>query len=250
MVACALLLAEGDVPAQQPLPDQQEFLAEVRDNLLSAQRRQFAYAYKERRTDFHMNPFGRIGTDGSRLVDVVPSADGRFLTRRLIERDGQPVKDPEVRRREIEPRDRPRSRGRSGYADVVEALQFELTGREVVDGRPMITIAFTPRPDARPESREGKMARAFSGTIWIDEAAREVARVEALAGDSLSVGFGLVARLSKGTTASLVREPVADGIWLPTSLRLKGEGRAMLFIRKVEVDFAIDWYDYRLVGGG
>jgi hypothetical protein len=153
-----------------------------------------------------------------------------------------------VRRREVEPRDRPGSRGRSGYADVVEALQFELSGREVVGGRPMITVTFTPRPGARPESREGKIARAFSGTIWIDEAAREVARVEAVAGDSLSVGFGLVARLGKGTTASLVREPVADGTWLPTSLRLKGEGRALLFIRKVEVDFAIDWFDYRNVG--
>ena len=247
IVAGVLLLSGAAVPAQEPLPNQEAFLAEVRDNLLGAQRRQYTYAYKERRTDLHMNPFGRIGTDGSRVVDVVPSGDGRWLTRRVIERDGKPVANPEVRRREIEPDDRPRTQGRSGFADVVDALQFRLTGRERVDGKPMIVVSFTPRPGANPRSREGKMARVFSGTLWIDEVAKEVARVEATAVDSLSVGFGLVARLNEGTSASLVREPVADGIWLPTSLRLNGEGRAMLFIRKVEVDFAIDWYDYRKV---
>ena len=41
-------------------------------------------------------------------------------------------------------------------------------------------------------------------------------------------------------------EPVAGGIWLPTSIRFAGEGRAILF-RKLNVDFAIDWYDYRLI---
>jgi hypothetical protein len=249
IVSSALLLAGATVPAQQPLPDQETFLAVVRDNLLSAQRRQFAYAYKERRTELHMNPFGsRLGTRGSRVVDVVPSEDGRSMTRRVIERDGKPVENPEVRRREIDPEDRPQTRERSRFAEVVETLQFKVAGREQVDGRPMILVSFTPRPDAEPRSREGKMARVFSGTIWVDEAAREVARVEAVAGDNLSIGFGLVARLNKGTTASLVRERVADGIWLPTSLRLSGEGRAMLFIRKVDVDFAIDWYDYRKVG--
>ena len=68
IVAGALLLAGDSTPAQQPLPDQEAFLADVRDNLLSAQRRQYTYAYKERRTDLHMNPFGRIGTKGQTQV--------------------------------------------------------------------------------------------------------------------------------------------------------------------------------------
>ena len=38
--------------------------APTRDNLIRSQRAQFNYAYKERRTEFHINPFGRVGTGG------------------------------------------------------------------------------------------------------------------------------------------------------------------------------------------
>jgi hypothetical protein len=116
----------------------------------------------------------------------------------------------------------------------------------MVEGRPAILVTFTPKPNARPATREGRMARAFNGKVWIDEQAQEVMRIEAVAVDSISYGFGIVARLGEGTQVTLVREPIADGIWLPTSLRFKGEGRAML-LRKLNIDFAIDWFDYRRV---
>jgi hypothetical protein len=80
----------------------------------------------------------------------------------------------------------------------------------------------------------------------VDEAAREVVRVEGTAIDSMSYGLGVVARLNKGTKVTLTREPVEGGIWLPTSVRLLGEGRALVF-RKLNVDFAVDWYDYKRV---
>ena len=32
----------------------------TRDNLIRSQREQFNYAYKERRSDFHVNPFGQV----------------------------------------------------------------------------------------------------------------------------------------------------------------------------------------------
>jgi hypothetical protein len=80
--------------------------------------------------------------------------------------------------------------------------------------------------------------------MWIDEIAREVARVEATAVDNLSYGLGILARLNEGARVTLVREPVDGGLWLPTSIRMIGEGRAILF-RKLNVDFAIDWTDYK-----
>jgi hypothetical protein len=57
----------------------------------------------------------------------------------------------------------------------------------------------------------------------------------------------MIARLNAGTRVTLLRDQVEGGIWLPTSIRFKGEGRAVLF-RKLNVDLAIDWFDYRLVG--
>ena len=80
----------------------------------------------------------------------------------------------------------------------------------------------------------------------MDEAAREVIRVEATAVDSISFGFGLIARLNKGTTVTLTREPIDGSTWLPTSIRFAGEGRALL-LRRLNVDQRIEWSEYKKV---
>ena len=225
----------------RPLPDEESFLAAARENLARSNREQNRYAYKERRADLHMNPFGRLGTGEVRMYDVTPGPDPSAYFRRLLERDGKPVPDskPERQQRRI------RTQGRSATDDTVATLRFALDRRERVEGRDQIVVRFEPRPDARPQTREGRMAKAFKGQIWVDETAREVVRVEAVAVDDMSYGFGLIARLNKGTVVTLTRERIDDGIWLPTSMHFKGSGRALL-VRKLTIDYTIEWFDYRL----
>lgn len=242
LVPIALLAGQdGQAGGGPSLPDPEPFFAAVRENLTRSEQAQIKLAYKERRTELHTNPFGRIGTGGTRVYDVIPNADGQGLMRTLIERDGEPVVGAAQERRRIE---RGRNRPRRGFKDVVATLRFQLDRRDIVDGKPMIVITFAPKPDAKPSTREGKMARIFSGSIWVDERALEVEKVDAAAIDNLSMGFGVIARLNKGSTVQLLRRPVADGIWAPTSIRFAGEGRAMLF-RKLNVDYVLEWFDYR-----
>ena len=247
LVALMLLpaaLAGRQAPAlESALPARDAFLAAVRQNLSRSQDEQDRYAYKERRTELRMNPFGRVGTGATRVYDVVPAADGMGVMRRLIERDGQPVTAPAERRARGERRNRTQTP--RGFQDVLETLQFTLDRREMIDGRPVIIVTFAALPNAKPRTREGKMARVFTGTAWVDEATREVQRVDAIAVDDLTVGFGVIARLNKGTTISVVRRPGPDGLWLPASIRFAGEGRAMLF-RKLQVNYVIEWFDYRV----
>jgi hypothetical protein len=110
----------------------------------------------------------------------------------------------------------------------------------------VIVAVFKARRDAKPQTREGRIARNFSGEIWIDELTREVSRIDAKAIDDVSLGYGLVARLNKGATVTLRRELVHENLWLPVSMRFSGEGRALL-LRKLTIDFAVDWFDYRKV---
>jgi hypothetical protein len=35
-----------------------------------------------------------------------------------------------------------------------------------------------------------------------------------------------------------------DTVWLPTSIRLSGEGRALL-LRKLDIQFFVEWFDYK-----
>ena len=248
LVLCAtlVLLSSSSLVAggqDKPLPDPSAFFAAVRENLARAGRSQDLFTYKERRTQIHMNPFGRIGTGGTVVYEVTPNIDGPGGTRRLLERDGKRIVDGEVetfgqRRR------RDRAQSPSAIQDTAAMLDFAIDRRVVVDGRGAIVVTFTPKRDAKPATREGRLARAFTGTIWIDEAEAEVTRVEATAIDSISYGYGLLARLNKGTVVTLLRERVEEGLWLPTSIRFQGEGRALL-LRRLNVDFGIEWFDYR-----
>jgi hypothetical protein len=246
LLATAMVMGYG-VAAQQarPLPDEESLYAATRANLSRAQREQNRYAYKERRSDLHVNPFGsKIGTSGMRVYEVTPGPSPSVMYRRLIERDGQPVKDAEPR--QVPRPGRQEAAARSTIDDIVDALDFHVARRETLGDREAVVVTFEPRADARPQTREGRMARAFKGDIWIDERLHEVIRVQATAIDDLSFGYGLLARLNEGTRATLTQQPVEGGIWLPTSLRFAGEGRAMLF-RKLTIDYVIDWFDYRKV---
>lgn len=235
------------VSAQAPaLPDAEAFLRATRVNLERSRGEARTFGYTERRTQLHMNPFGRMGSGGTQAFRVTPSADGTVVERRLVERDGVAVTDGEVSRREVR-RGRQAPRGPSPYDEALSMLSFTLHRREQVGGRSMIVVRFVPRPRTAPKSREARLVSAFQGEAWVDEAHHEIVRVEAEAVESLSYGFGLVAKLSKGTRAMAQRAEVLPGTWQPTAVRIAGDGRALLF-RRLRLDHAIEWYDYRRVG--
>jgi hypothetical protein len=242
LVVAATLLMVTASAQEKPLPNRQRLFEETRGNLERSQARQASFSYLERRRELHTNPFGKLGSGtGTEEYRVEPQPDGG-TARTLIARDGVPVKGAPTTRRGP----RPRTSRRSAVADTAEALELTLDRREKLGGRDVIVVTFAPRPDAEPETREGKLASNFRGRIFVDEAEAEVIRVEATAIENISYGLGVVARLNKGATVTLVRERVEGDTWLPTSIKFAGEGRAMLF-RKLHVDHVIEWLDYKRV---
>jgi hypothetical protein len=243
---CVVALTAAYGAAQErPLPDRDTLFAAVKARLVRAQAEQVRYAYRERRSDLHVNPFGKVGTDGMRVYDVMPGPTPDVTYRTLIERDGRPVADPKPERIEERRREHDDAE-RDPIAAALEVLDFTIERREIAAGRPMIVVSFTPKPGAKAESRVQKLAVKFTGQAWVDEEANEVARVEAVTIDDLTFGFGLLARIGDGTHVTLTRAAVDRDVWLPTSVRFAGEGRAMLF-RKLVIDYRVEWSDYRRV---
>lgn len=265
----ALGVVAGGWAQDHPLPDSDAFYARVRENLARAERATYRYTYRERRTDVHTNPFGRLGTGGTSVYEVYPSPVRPLFYRRLVQRDGQLIDALDLARQDREYRERvagvlrargarpaeeraladeeaqrARERRERALADVLGALDFRVKERAAYDGVPAIVIAFAPKPGARPTTRQGRTAQRFAGTAWIDERSAEVMHLQATSIDDISYGLGIVARLGTGTTATVTRQPVGDGTWMPTSLTLTGRGRAVLF-RRLAVDFSIEWLDYR-----
>ena len=256
------------------------FLDDVRARLVESNRLEDRYFYRERRTEFHTNPFGRLGTGDVQVFEVYSSPVRALTYRRLVEDGGErvsgedlaqqdreywervsdrrqrdareaaeaasrsPEEAAEAARELVEARERAAERRAAEIEDIVGSLQFVVERREMFQGRPAVVVSFVPHPDARPTTRRGDLARKFAGTLWIDEAAREVSHVEATTVDSISYGLGLAARISDGAVASLTREPIGEGVWLPTRISLEGRGRAMLFLRSLTIDYEVEWFDF------
>ncbi len=269
LVAMALLLnVTAPVAQSPPLPDQDAFFAEVRKRLASNDRIMSRFSYRERSTELELNPFGRMGTGPLVVHEVYPHPNDELSYRRLVERDGRPLTREELSeqdRRYLKELDDWRRRmareGRSerdartrkeaealakDEAQAGEALDmftFTIAGRDTWEGQPAIVIRFEPRPDARPRSREGRIARAFAGQAWVHETEYEVMHVAATAIDDVSFGWGMIARLHKGSEVSFTRRKI-NGAWLPVETAFDGTGRALV-VRKVTIHFRRAYYDYR-----
>jgi hypothetical protein len=247
------------------LPERESFLREARETLGRSQEVWHRYSYKERRSDVHMNPFGRMGTGDTRVLEVRPSPNPQLTYKRVIERNRTPVPKHELDRQDAEYRARvaameqrradggadrdkrqkedllARRRAQMVINDVLDTLEFDLVRREARDGRPAIVVSFAAKPHARPATRQGRIAKVFKGHAWVDEASREVTSVEAVAVDDVAFG-GFIARLYEGTRALLRREEIDPGVWMPTRIHLSGDVRALF--RKTKIDYVVEWFDY------
>lgn len=257
MAAIASLALTGLTTAQPTdLPPREEFLRTVREVFARSQAEWNHYGYKERRTDLRLNPFGRMGTTGTRVMEVRPSPNPKLIYRRVIERNGVAVPQEELDRQDAEYRQRvgratadqpaddllARKRGRMMIDDVVNTLHFELVRREFRGGKPVIVVSFAAAPNARPLTREGQLAKVFRGDIWIEEASHEITDMKATAMDDVSFG-GFLAKVYEGTEAVVERREVAAGVWMPTRLTMTGDVRALF--RKAHIEYAVEWFDYQ-----
>jgi len=256
------------VPAQTALPEEATFLAEARARLASNPDLRARYAYREQRTEMQFNPVGRIGPGPVQVYEVFPGPTRALTYRRLVARGGAPVPARAIAdqdrehlaeihaherartsesagaRAERETRDRQRRQEAQAEAEeVIGLFDFRIARRERVDGEPAIVVTFAARPEARPRSREVRLAAAFRGRAWVHEHEYELLRIEAEAVEDVSFGFGVIGRLHEGATATLVRRR-ALGTWLPVESRFEGTGRALL-LRRVSLKSVYEYSDYQ-----
>jgi hypothetical protein len=271
LVGAVLLSLSAGLSAQSsvPLPDQAHFFAEARKRLASNDLIQSRYSFRERTTELRLNPFGRnMGTGPVNVYEYYPHPNEALSYRRLVERGGRALTRAELRKQDDEYREKladwQRHVAREGASarlarlreaeeakrrdqaladEALSMFDFRITGRDTWEGEPAIIVAFAPRPGAQARSREGRLARVFAGRAWIHEFEYELMRVEATATDDVSFWGGVVGRLNKGLAAHFTRRRI-NGVWLPVETRFKGTGRALL-VRKLDIDFARDYYDYR-----
>ena len=252
-LAVALLSVTGLVAQERPLPNQESFLREVRTRLQTDSTLQSGYIYVETRREQKVDGRGQVEQESVKVYESYPGLPGEDRWERLISENGRPRAasdlEKELRNRQkkaeamvLEATDQPakqQARQQREYAtrrrefdamldDLFLVYDIRMERRELLDGHETILFSLTPRREAKPRTREGSQMRAFAVRAWISESDRQLVRVDAEAIDTLSMGFGLLARLHKGAKLSFLRTKVNDEVWLPSRVSYSGSARVGL----------------------
>ena len=238
----------------RPLPDQQSFLREARKHLQTDTSLQSSYMYVENRRERKLDKQERVKEESTWVFENYPGLPGEGRWERLIVDNGKPVpaedlekQDRERRKkaeelarrftdqpaRETARQDRESEKDRRELQEIIDDIfvvfDIHMIGRAPVEGHDTIAFSLTPRPDAKPKTREGSQMRKFSVRAWISEADHELVKLDAEAIDTLSLGWGLLARLHKGSHLSFLRRRVNGEVWLPAVFSYTGTARVGLF---------------------
>jgi hypothetical protein len=235
---------------EQPLPEAKAFLQEFRSALRRDSKLLADYTYAEKDTVIDLDSSGKPKKTETKVYQVLYGAEEWQTYRRLIMKDGKPLSTKELDKQDREERDRveKEKRKRAGWSeskrkeeqakedrkereimdDVFGLYDIRLVRRETVDGRSAILVTYKPKPEFKPKTDEGKILQHIGGRAWIAENDRQLARLEAEATETISIGAGILARVSKGSTFTFERRKINDEIWLPVRAELLLNGRLML----------------------
>jgi hypothetical protein len=255
--------------ADQPLPDRDQFVREVRERVQLDYEVQTNYTYIEKRRDVKLSKFGKVTVGPLRTFEVYPSKKPGRTYKRLIAIDGKPLDAAELAQRDEEHRrnmlaaiEREKTEAPAERAerlkkeaedqrerdaiigDAFAIFESALVGRETIDGQSIVVATLTPRKQVEPKTREGRWMKKFGGRIWIAEADRQVVKIDMVANDDISLGLGLIGRVHQGSRLVFSRRKVNGEAWLPAEARIDASGRTLLF-RAFQIHMRTEYFDYK-----
>ena len=258
---------EFDFPnlSTEPLPDIPTLLQKLQANEDRVDELLDHYAYTEKSIERELGKDGVLREKGSETTQISFYKGNRI--ERRIEKDGKPLsagdqekedKDAAKRVEEIEKKiAKEQARAAKGeptkeennrisIAEVLRASKLLNPRRERFRGRDVIVFDFEPNPtfDMKNAKSMLKFFGKTAGVMWIDEKDKQVARIEAVLAQSLSIGGGVLAKLKKGATFTLEKERVGDEIWLPSLAEIDLSVRVLL-VKGINVNQVIRYSDYR-----
>lgn len=273
---CALALlvsadsGTGRAAQERPLPEPQTFLAAARTRLQTDNERQRSYIYVETQRTRKLDGSSKPRSESVKVVESYPPLPGENERwERVLEEDGKKKTGAELARQDADrrktaegvarrlssqdqadqakaaqSRDRERREALQRINDIFVVYEIKMVGRERIDGRDTIEFTLDPRPNARPVTREGKWLQAFKCRAWVSETDHELVKVNVDAIRDLNIGFGMLARMNRGTQMSFVRRLVDGEVWLPARADYTIRAR-VLMLKRYDQGGTIEFSNYR-----
>jgi hypothetical protein len=267
----------GRAPAAQPAaashpvphaPTGAELGRRIREAVRLDYQAQAAYTYVERRRDVKISRLGKVTIGPVRTFQVLPSPVPGQTYKRLIAVDDKPLSPEELAKRDaehaadleeskarharetpsqraerLERADREQREREEILEDAFRTFQATVERREIVDGVPVLVARLEPRENARATTREGRWMSHFEGYLWVAEADAQIVKVDMRATSDVTIGWGVVGRVHKGTRVLYVRRRV-ESVWLPSETTYEASGRTLIF-RPFQFTVTTTYSDYR-----
>jgi len=138
----------------------------------------------------------------------------------------------------------PRGNDEVTVSRLLELGSFTNPRRVQMNGRDTIAVDYSGDPKAKTNNRMESVIRDMTGTVWVDEQDKAIARIEGRFINAFKIGGGLVANIREGTNFSVQLEKVNGEVWLPARVEGHGEAR-MLLLFKFDGGFTEVDSDYR-----
>jgi hypothetical protein len=251
---------------ENPLPDIPTLLRDVIKNqqVLEDLRQLYTchLAEEEDKTDSDGNVNSRTLKD----YDVFYVGDEMAL--HLLAKDGKPLAGSEkkdeddkfnkqfdrLKKRQAELGANPKKKEKeedeeeAQLSDFLRAELFTNPRRVTFRGHEVIAFDVNGNPSFKPKKRIDSIIQKLSGTMWVDEQAREIVRLEAHFAESVKIGGGLLASLSKGSNFVFEQEKINNEVWLPSYAEVHASGR-IVFV-KLKQNFIDRFSDYKKFRSG
>lgn len=117
-------------------------------------------------------------------------------------------------------------------------------GEELIAGRLAWVLECSPRAGYKARNLQARVFEKTRGKVWIDAADSQLVRVDAAVFDTVSIGWGLAAKIQKGTRFQIDRRKLADGAWLPDSQTIRFAAK-VLMVKSLAVEDTARFSEYR-----
>ena len=221
----------------QTFPDPVALLKESQANQQKMDEIRENYTFHRTLTENDLDDKGAIvkTTTSEREVFFVNGRQiGRLVKRDGVELKGKAEQNEQARVTkmiEVAMKATVRPRGRGGISmigDILPMMTISNPRRVSFHDRSALVYDFTGDPHAKAKDTKEGAAKKMAGTIWFDEADRQVARLEVHFYDNFRIGGGLLASVQKGTEMEFERAPIGDGLWMQTYSRQRLAARIVV----------------------
>ena len=246
------IIAQQPPPAP-PLPDIRQLMKEVQDHQKQVEKIREDDTYTALLTTQDIDSSGHV-------VKTESEEDENFfvnshLISRKVKKDGKPL-EPHEEQKETERVTKLVAKAQStppgqaiegptiSISRLLEIMDVRNPRRENYHGRPAIVFDFIGRRDAKTHGMIEDASKKLQGTLWVDEADRQVAHLEVSFNDNFHVAGGVLATIQKGSNFHFDQAPVGGGVWLPTG----GEGSMqarVLLLKNLRQHYIERDYDFK-----